>query len=34
MPIARIGGDEFAIIQAGETDQRDASSKLADRRYC
>ena len=29
--LARIGGDEFAIIQAGETNQQYAAAKLADR---
>jgi diguanylate cyclase (GGDEF)-like protein/PAS domain S-box-containing protein len=29
--LARLGGDEFVIIQAGETNQREAASTLADR---
>ncbi len=29
--LAQLGGDEFAIIQAGETDQRKAASLLVDR---
>ena len=29
--LARVGGDEFAIIQAGEANQREAASLLADR---
>jgi diguanylate cyclase (GGDEF)-like protein len=29
--LARIGGDEFAIIQAGETDPREAATSLAKR---
>jgi diguanylate cyclase (GGDEF)-like protein len=29
--VARIGGDEFAIIQAGEADQRGAAAELAKR---
>jgi len=29
--LARIGGDEFAVIQSGEADQRAAASRLADR---
>ena len=29
--LARIGGDEFAIIQAGEPNQQYAAAKLADR---
>ena len=29
--LARIGGDEFAIIQSGETSQREAAGALADR---
>ncbi|MGH6676369.1 MAG: PAS-domain containing protein, partial [Xanthobacteraceae bacterium] len=29
--LARVGGDEFAIIQTGEANQREAASLLADR---